>query len=49
MENALKTDPDIQGWAQLASIKYHAVKHLEIGPYDGLINFSLAKPAKIGG
>lgn len=49
MQRALRNDPDIQGWSQLASIKFHPVQHLEIGPYNGLINFSLAKPVKIAG
>lgn len=48
MVEALKNDPDIGGWSQLVSIKFHTAKHLEIPPYAGLIEFSLAKPAKIG-
>lgn len=47
--HVLNTDPDIQGWAQLVSIKYHTVPHLEIAPYRGLVQFSVAKPVKIGG
>lgn len=49
MIKALKTDPDIEGWSQLVSIKFHSVRALEIPPYDGLLNFSLAKPVKIKG
>ncbi len=49
MMHALKSDPDIGGWSQLVSIKFHTVKHLEIPPYTGFIQFSLAKPVKIGG
>lgn len=47
MMTALAKDPDIQGWAQLTSIKFHTVQRVEIAPYDGLINFSYAKPVKI--
>lgn len=49
MMAVLKHDPDIQGWSQLVSIRFHPARSLEIAPYSGLINFSLAKPAKIGG
>ncbi|NMP21617.1 DUF881 domain-containing protein [Sulfobacillus harzensis] len=48
MLKALNSDPDIQGWAQLVSIKYHPESHLEIAPYRGPVQFSLAKPVKIG-
>lgn len=48
MLHALQSDPDIQGWAQLVSIHYHGDAHLEIGPYRGPVQFSAAKPVKIG-
>lgn len=49
MMAVLKHDPDIQGWSQLVSIRFHPARSLEIAPYSGLVNFSLAKPAKIEG
>lgn len=48
MLHALQSDPDIQGWAQLVSIHYHGDARLEIGPYRGPMQFSAAKPVKIG-
>lgn len=49
MMHALETDPDILGWSQLVYIHAVGQKHMEIAPYNGLINLSLAKPVKIGG
>ncbi len=49
MLKAMQGDPDIQGWAQLVSIKFHSVKRLEIPAFRGPVHLSIAKPVKIGG
>jgi uncharacterized protein YlxW (UPF0749 family) len=49
MMQALDTDPDILGWSQLVYIHARVLQRMEIAPYNGLINLSLAKPVKIGG
>ncbi|PSR20671.1 MAG: hypothetical protein C7B45_13850 [Sulfobacillus acidophilus] len=49
MMRALQTDPDILGWSQLVYIHVRRLHDVEIAPYNGLINLSLAKPVKIGG
>jgi uncharacterized protein YlxW (UPF0749 family) len=41
---ALNADPDIQGWSQLVFIHYHAQSHIDIAPYHGLVDVSLATP-----
>ncbi len=49
MLHSLNADPDIQGWSQLVFIHYHTASRVEIAPYQGLLNLSLAKPVKIRG
>lgn len=48
MMKAMAEDPDIQGWAQLVSIKYHTDSRLQLPAYTLPMHFSVAKPAKIG-
>jgi len=47
MMKAVESDPDIEGWAQLVSIKFHSDRRLEIAPYRGLVHFFAIKPVKI--
>ena len=49
MLHALAADPDIQGWSQLVFIHFHSRSRVEIAPYRGFFDLSLAKPVKIGG
>lgn len=49
MLKALTGDPDVQGWAQLVSIRYRARSHLEIPAYSLPVHLPLDKPVKIGG
>lgn len=49
MLKALAQDPDIQGWSQLVSIKFHSDKRLEVAAYHGPVQSFVAKPVKIGG
>lgn len=45
----LAQDPDISGWSQLVSIKFHSAKALQIAPYTAPVHFLYAKPVKIDG
>lgn len=45
---ALNRDPDLGGWSQLVRIVYRAAPHLHIPAYSLPLQFSQAKPAKIG-
>lgn len=48
MLKAVSSDPDIEGWAQLVSIQWHAAPYLEIAPYRASLHFFAIKPVKIG-
>lgn len=47
MLTALQDNPDIEGWSQLVSIKFHPDSHLEIAAYRGAVHFSSIKPVNI--